>query len=59
MKCAILLSSRRVTRKTSTLRLQEPHLRIKKAILDCGSTSHGETSNRKMCDLQETAKGAI
>ena len=31
----------------------------RKAILDCGSTSHGETSNRKMCDLQETAKGAI
>ena len=45
--------------KASTLRLQEPHLRIKKAILDCGSTSHGKTSNREMCDLQKTAKEAI
>ena len=28
-------------------------------ILDCGSTSHGKTSNKKMCDLQKAAKQAI
>ena len=32
---------------------------IKKAILECGSTSHGKTSHRKMCDLQGPAKEAI
>ena len=51
--------TRSPTRRTSTLRLQGPHLRIKKAILDYGSTSRGKISNRKMCDLQETAKEAI
>ena len=65
MKCAILLSSsirrtvtRTPTRKTSILWLQEPCSGIKKAILDCGSTSHGKTSCRKICDFQETAKEA-
>ena len=36
--------ARSATRKTCTLQLQEPHLRIKRAIVDCRSTSHGKTS---------------
>ena len=53
MKCAACYpreepsSSRTVTRsptgKTTTPRLQEPHLRIERAILDCGSTSRAKT----------------
>lgn len=45
-------SSRPPSRKTSSLRLQKPHLRIQMTFLDHRRTSHGKASYGKMCELQ-------